>query len=245
MAEILAKEANKLATSFASSFPKFTVSTESAASATSGSAPSSASTALLEISKLHLKLVSDKLAVAVRDNDMIYHDAVPPVEALEPLEKLNAVKAVPFAELLPNGQADIPKIVGPDIFIKLIPMAVHQASSMYSEEKAQLLRKEQARSKSTDDEIDATLASLGLLKTLDRIKLLIRDPSQMGEEYVLPQEIMQWSVNIQNDESKTSKYKTDDLAALINSLKPVIQEKLSEVSALLEKEQHDCENMRV
>ena len=44
------------------------------------------------------------------------------------------VKGIPFN---PNDQ----EISGPDIFQKLVPMSAHEASSLYSEEKATLLRR--------------------------------------------------------------------------------------------------------
>jgi hypothetical protein len=247
MAETLAKDANKLASSFAYNFPSFTVSTMSGAAgeSSSGDDATSASTALVNLSKSHLQMVSDKLVVALKDNDMIYHETIPPVDSLEPLEKLNAVKPTSFTDLLPNGQADVQKIVGSDIFIKLVPLSVHEASSMYSEEKAQLRRREQHRCQLADDEVDATIESLNLMKTLDKLKTVIKDPSSLGEEFTLPQEVMDWSITVQTDESKGSKNKNDMLQSKIESLKPPIQEMLAEVTHLLEKEQHECENMRV
>ena len=44
------------------------------------------------------------------------------------------VKGIPFD---PND----PELSGPDIFQKLVPMSAHEASSLYSEEKASLLRR--------------------------------------------------------------------------------------------------------
>lgn len=244
VAETNIKEANKLAEKFAYNFPNFNISSQSNETNTTGKAPSSASIALLEVTKMDLKMISDKLAIAKRDNDMIYHDAIPPVDSLTPLEKLNAVKAIPFADLLPNGQADIPKIVGTDIFAKLIPMSVHESSSVYSEEKSKLYRSQQKLVTQADDEIEATLNSLNLRETMERIKEFYRNSNNISGDLLLP-EVMEWSVRVQENEMKSSKYLTKDLVGIINSLKPSIEEMLSEIPLMLDKEQLDCENMRV
>jgi hypothetical protein len=243
-AEASIKEAHKLAEKFAYKFPNFNVSSQSNETNTTGKNPSSSSTALLESTKIELKTITDKLAVAKRDNDMIYHDTIPSVDSLAPLEKLNAVKTIPFADLLPNGQADVPKIVGNDIFAKLIPMSVHESSSLYSEEKSKLYRNQQKLVKLADDEIDATLNSLNLTEIVGQIKTLYNNPNSMPGE-ILSSEVMEWCVRVQENEMKTSKFLTGDLVNIINSLKPSIQETLTEIANMLDKEQLDCENMRV
>lgn len=83
--------------------------------------------------------------------------AVPNVETLQPIEKLAAVKPTTFAEVCTNGQADIPNIIGPDIFQKLVPLSVHESESKYSEEKAKILRAEQERADVANGELQATL----------------------------------------------------------------------------------------
>ena len=244
VAEANIKEANKLAEKFAYNFPNFNISSQSNESSTTGKNPSSASTALLEITKIELKTIADKLTTAKRDNDMIYHDTIPSIDTLAPLEKLNSVKAIPFADLLPNGQADIPKIVGSDIFAKLIPMSVHESSSVYSEEKSKLYRNQQKIVKEADDEIDATIHSLNLIETMEQIKALYANPNFLPGE-ILPVDVMNWSVRLQENEMKSSKYLTEDMIATMNSLKPQIHQILFEIQAILDKEQLDCENMRV
>ena len=244
VAESNIKEAHKLAEKFAYNFPNFTMATQSNDTSTTGKNPSSASTALLEMTTSDLKMIGDKFVSAVKDNDMIYHDTIPPVQSLAPLEKLNAVKVIPFADLLPNGQADIPKIVGPDIFAKLIPMSVHESSSVYSEEKSKLYRNQQKIVKQADDEIDATINSLDILNTMEKIKSILNDPKIVSGD-ILPVDVINWSVFVQENEIKSSKYLSDDLFQVINSLKPEIEQFISEIPVILDREQLDCENMRV
>lgn len=45
-------------------------------------------------------------------------------------------------------------VAGPDVFRKLVPMEAHEASSMYSEEKAKLLRKVAGEIEEKDGELE-------------------------------------------------------------------------------------------
>ncbi|VDN08895.1 unnamed protein product [Dibothriocephalus latus] len=74
--------------------------------------------------------VSDKLV----DNDAIYHERAPPLAELEAVKGANVVKPTPF------NHTD-PEVIGQDIFKDLLPLETLQASSMYSEVKAEFLRK--------------------------------------------------------------------------------------------------------
>ena len=69
-------------------------------------------------------VVGNKYNSAVKDNDFIYHMAVPDISALDPTKSVNFVKPLPFN---PTDS----KIAGPDIFQKLVPMRAHESSSLY------------------------------------------------------------------------------------------------------------------
>lgn len=57
---------------------------------------------------------------------------------------LLSLPGAPLVKPLPVNPTD-PAVTGPDIFAKLVPMAAHEASSLYSEEKAKLLREMMAK----------------------------------------------------------------------------------------------------
>ncbi|MEE6511741.1 hypothetical protein FKM82_018484 [Ascaphus truei] len=80
-----------------------------------------------------MDVIGGKSNSAKKDNDFIYHESVPALDTLQ------AVKGAPLVKALPVNPTD-PAVTGPDIFSKLVPMAAHEASSLYSEEKAKLLR---------------------------------------------------------------------------------------------------------
>ncbi|KAI9811408.1 MAG: bck1-like resistance to osmotic shock [Thelocarpon impressellum] len=128
---------------------------------------------MADMTRRLLANVQDRLREFVKDNDFIYHQPVPGEAALAAIPKLPAAKAIPVSELY-AGQ-DIQRIIGPDIFQRIVPMAVTESASLYDEEKAKLVRAETERVDLADGEMAASLdylklpGSLGLLKGgLDR-----------------------------------------------------------------------------
>lgn len=69
--------------------------------------------------------------VAVSSTQLL--SQVPDFDSLPELKGASLVKGLGFD--VTNSS-----ISGPDLFSRLVPMAAHEASSMYSEEKAKLLR---------------------------------------------------------------------------------------------------------
>lgn len=70
-------------------------------------------------------VIVGKLAVSERENEFIYHDRVPELNAIVgDLKGISLVKGVPI-------KLDDSDISGPDIFGRLVPMEAHEASSLY------------------------------------------------------------------------------------------------------------------
>ena len=123
---------------------------------------------LTDMVKKHLSGIQEKLAEFSRDNDMIYHQPVPAETNLPSIPKLPAAKAIPVSELY-QGQ-DIQRIIGPDIFQRIVPMSVTESASLYDEEKAKLIRAEGERSETADDELATSLDYLKLPGSLNILK---------------------------------------------------------------------------
>ncbi|KAL4217444.1 Tyrosine-protein phosphatase non-receptor type 23 [Mactra antiquata] len=103
-------------------------------------------------------VVGGKQQSAKKDNDFVYHDKIPAYDTLPEIKGASLVKGIPF------NPSD-PEISGPDIFNKLVPMSAHEASSLYSEEKATLLRRIASEIQEKNDELNQYLASLQLDQT--------------------------------------------------------------------------------
>uniref|UniRef100_M3YUA0 BRO1 domain-containing protein n=1 Tax=Mustela putorius furo TaxID=9669 RepID=M3YUA0_MUSPF len=113
---------------------------------------------------------------AKKDNDFIYHEAVPALDTLQP------VKGAPLVKPLPVNPTD-PAVTGPDIFAKLVPMAAHEASSLYSEEKAKLLREMMAKIEDKNEVLDQFMDSMQLdPETVDNLDAYNHIPPQLMEK---------------------------------------------------------------
>ncbi|KAG8275889.1 Tyrosine-protein phosphatase non-receptor type 23 [Homalodisca vitripennis] len=102
-----------------------------------------------------MDVVEGKRKAAKNENEFIYHEEVPDKDALPEIKGAALVKGIPFVVTDPD-------IAGPDIFGRLVPMKAHEASSLYSEEKAKLLRKMGALMDEKDQELVAFMSSLHL-----------------------------------------------------------------------------------
>ncbi|XP_054282630.1 tyrosine-protein phosphatase non-receptor type 23-like [Macrosteles quadrilineatus] len=102
-----------------------------------------------------MDVVEGKRKAAKNENEFIYHEEVPEKDALPEIKKASLVKGIPF-------EVTDPEISGPDIFGRLVPMKAHEASSLYSEEKAKLLRRMGAMIDEKDEQLVAFTSSLQL-----------------------------------------------------------------------------------
>uniref|UniRef100_A0A8C1VXH6 Tyrosine-protein phosphatase non-receptor type 23 n=1 Tax=Cyprinus carpio TaxID=7962 RepID=A0A8C1VXH6_CYPCA len=129
-----------------------------------------------EALRFTMDVIAGKFNSAQKDNDFIYHESVPP------LETLTSVKGAPLVKALPVNPTD-PSVTGPDIFAKLVPMSAHEASSLYSEEKAKLLRTVMAKIDSRNETLEQFMDSLGLdPESVDNTEMYNTLPSVLMEK---------------------------------------------------------------
>ncbi|CAG8521770.1 434_t:CDS:2 [Diversispora eburnea] len=224
VSESLAKDANKLSNSF--SFSPTSVQT----------LPPDAATSLQNLSKLNLALITEKKNSATRDNELIYHEAVPQENVISPIDKLNIVNPMSIQDLY--NQNEIQKIIGVDIFQRLIPLSVHESASLYSEEKAKIVRSETERCDLSNGELEAALEYMKLPGIL--FKFL--NGNDTNELATSNSEVQQWAGLINEKEEKET---IKDLLMTLNSLKASSNEKLNKISYSLEIEKQEYEAMKV
>ncbi|XP_066498812.1 tyrosine-protein phosphatase non-receptor type 23 isoform X2 [Hoplias malabaricus] len=129
-----------------------------------------------EALRFTMDVIGGKFNSAKKDNDFIYHETVPS------LETLPSVKGAPLVKALPVNPTD-PSVTGPDIFSKLVPMAAHEASSLYSEEKAKLLRDVMAKIESKNETLEQFMDSLNLdPNSVDNMEMYNNIPSVLMEK---------------------------------------------------------------
>ena len=213
-----AKEAERLAKNFPSTVPS------------NSNLSSECGGILRELVKRQLSAVQDKLTETTKDNDYIYHQTVPAEAGLPAIAKLPASKPIPVSELY-AGQ-DMQRITGPDLFAKIVPMAVTESASLYDEEKAKLVRAETEKVDTANGEM---AASLDYLRLPGALQVLKGGPDQD----ILPDEdFRQWCIDVADHESP------GDIFELLRSEKESIVAALDKSSKQLDMEESVCEKMR-
>ncbi|EMR10569.1 hypothetical protein PNEG_01274 [Pneumocystis murina B123] len=138
-------------------------------------------------------------------------------ELLKPLEKLSMTKAIPIQEIY--------------IFsIKVYTKSIHKSVSLYSEQKAKLIRKELERCETGDLELDITLSHLKLPYSLKHERII-----------KVPEEIIGLSKSIL-DQKKG--YKILSLFNSLLNLKERITIDLNKIEFIMNKEEQEHEKMR-
>ena len=218
IAETEGNDAARIAVSFPS-----TVSTASNLSSETGSS-------LVEMTKKHLANVQERLATFNKDNDFIYHQTVPAEAALSGIPKLQAAKAIPVSDLY-QGQ-DIQRIIGPDIFQKIVPMSVTESASLYDEEKAKLVRAEAENVETANGEMAASLDYLKLPGSLNVLK------GGMDQETSVDEEFQTWCEELAGHEPFGSAFDQlqKERSSVLNTLERCTKQ--------LDMEESICEKMR-
>ena len=218
VAENLGKDAIRFANSLPSSMPSGT------------NFSSETGPILQDIVKRHLAVVQERRTGLAKDNDFIYHQTIPSESSLSAIPKLPASKAIPVQELY-AGQ-DIQRIIGPDIFSKIVPMSVTESASLYDEEKAKLIRAETEKCDIANSEMVAALDYLKLPGSLKMLKNGLEDTLEVDPEF------RAWADEIAHEEQ---------LANVFDSLKDDklrVEETLVRCAKSLDTEEAICEKMR-
>lgn len=185
---------------------------------------------LQAITKRQSEMVQEKLTALVKDNDFIYHQTVPAEASLQSVAKMPVAKAIPVSELY-QGQ-DIQRIIGPDIFQKIVPMSVTESASMYDEEKAKLIRSEAEKVEQANGEMAASLDYLKLPNSLNVLK------GGMDQEMSTDPEFERWCQELSSHEPFSNAF--DQL----QKDKAAVLESLAKSSKQLDMEESVCEKMR-
>ena len=135
-------------------------------------------------------------------------------EALPELKGAVLVKGIGF-------EITDTEISGPDIFARLVPMEAHAASSMYSEEKANLLR----RIAYAVEEKNAALDVFILTMDLNQIP-------NPGDHISLPQEVIECAASLAAKDNAVEKL--TDAMDRIAAVSADVETSLNEIKELLD-----------
>ncbi|KAL9098996.1 MAG: hypothetical protein Q9163_005440 [Psora crenata] len=218
----IAEREGKDACRIANAFPSAVSSSSNLGSETRAS--------LVEMTTRHAANVQERLTTLIKDNDFIYHQSIPAEASLAVIPKLAAAKAIPVNELY-QGQ-DIQRIIGPDIFQKIVPIAVTESASLYDEEKAKLVRAEAEKVETADSEMAASLDYLKLPGSLTVLK------GGMDHEIIVDRDFQLWCEELAGHEPFTKAFDSlqSDKASALNTL--------ARCTKSLDQEESTCEKMR-
>ncbi len=206
--------------------------------------PPDAATALVEITKSHLAISTEAKGQAQKDNDLVYH-AIPKSEASLPaLDPLPSPLAAPITIQEIYAQPEVSSLIGPDIFRRLVPLEVHESASVYSEEKAKLIRAENERCEISEGEVRAALEDLGLNVKLARYRAIASGEAGGTSGAKGPtQEVLGWAEEVRMQEERG--VSVDDLIRRLDDKRRTAREDLETIGKQLEEESRECERMRV
>jgi len=142
-----------------------------------------------------------------------------------------------FVDICPNGQKEAQGIIGQDIFHRLIPIQVHEASSMYSEEKAKILRAEMDRCDAADSDFQVLMLTQDIANTVNKAKDALKNEGINESMVSFPEEIATFC-NLVQQENKTGKNITSTIASL-NNLQMKAHDNLNNIGLELDKEQRE------
>ena len=199
--------------------------------------PADAATSLAEMTKNLVMLCVEARAQAVKDNDLIYHAPIPSEASLPVIEKSSVAEPISIQEVY--GTAEVQKVVGPDIFARLVPLSVHESASLYSEEKAKVVRAQVEASELADSELVTALEYMNLPASLAKF----RDAESGGAQALAdPGPARGWAQAIQRDEAEASIGSQLDTIARLRSQ---ARGDLDAAARDLDLEQRECEQARV
>jgi len=228
LAEAAAKEAHRIASNFNSAFlPQM-----------SPNLPADSGQSLFELVKSQLALSTERRAEAQRDNDLIYNAVLPTAETLPSIDKTVVATAIPIQEVY--STPEVQKVIGPDLFSHLIPLSVHESASIYSEEKAKLVRSEVEKAEGAASEARSALDTLGVKAGLPRFRAMA-DGSVAGEDEI-PLDVRRYRDDIAVIEEREG---VDTLLKRLGEAKESARVELDSIGRDLDAESQDCEAMRV
>lgn len=200
--------------------------------------PADAGPCIQDRTKAHQVLCSDRKSEAQRENDLIYNAILPAPEALPTIEKLTVATGIHIHEVY--AAPEVQKTIGQDFFVRLIPLSVHESASVYSEEKAKLVRGEVEKAEAAEGEARSALDGLGVKEGLVRFRAMAEGEVGAAEE--VPMEVRRWREDISLVEDREG---VEGILRELNRLKDGVKGDLEGVSRDLEIESKDCEMMRV
>ncbi|SCW03620.1 LAFE_0G14488g1_1 [Lachancea fermentati] len=174
-------------------------------------------------------MIEDKLKSLVKDNDFIYHETIPSDVKFEAIKTMDAIKSQDITKQTERYMDSVNDSCN-ILFKGIVPMDVYEKESIYSEEKAIMLRKELDVVETANWEFTSFIEFTNLPKLVDDLKIRYKDGvnGSQGEDpqlSMMKEQIDSWSTNVRRSPYKNVKEqlnkiveKRNEIMGLLNSI---------------------------
>lgn len=186
----------------------------------------------------------------VKDNDYIYHDSIPPSVELDSIKSMDAIKPASWAKQIENYIDKVSEKC--DILYKgIVPMEIYEKESIYSEQKANLLRKEMEDNETADWEYSSFVEFTNLPKLLRDMEQRYKNGSLSASDNpqldMMREQLKSWAKTVQSSpyadlglQMKEIASRRQEIIDILPKLSPDQRDNVVKIkSALVEASQSD------
>lgn len=153
--------------------------------------------------------IEEKKRKLTKDNDFIYHDSIPQSVDLAVIKSMDAIKPLGWSKQIDNYMDQVSDKCNV-LFKGIVPMEIYEKESIYSEEKASLLRKEMEDNETANWEYSSFVEFTNLPKLLRDMEQRYKDGSLSASDNpqldMMREQLKSWAKTVQ-----TSPYKNFEL----------------------------------
>lgn len=130
---------------------------------------------IIKLNETLFEEIEEKLKEWEKDNDLIYHQALPEKNNIPTIKSMDGSKPISFEIQIKNSNLK-------DLFEKIVPMEAHQGMSIYSEKQAQVTREWSEKIQIADEKIKSLFEFSRLPDSVVEIQNILRTSNSVIEE---------------------------------------------------------------
>lgn len=182
--------------------------------------------------------MKERIVSLEKENDLIYHSTVPNAASIAAIVAVEAATPTPMSELYKDPQ-ELTKLIGKELFEKVIPLSVHQQTSLYSEEKATMLRAEGEKIEIVNEELVSALEFLDLPNALNSLKNDVSDLLSFNKSQGIDSQVNDWA-----DQVAVSGNGSGFTFEALDNTKKTIYDDMKKAEQLLRQEENNYESAK-
>ncbi|QLG74934.1 hypothetical protein HG535_0H02610 [Zygotorulaspora mrakii] len=193
--------------------------------------------------------IDEKEKQEIKDNDYIYHEAIPPAVQLEVIKPMNAIKPVPWLTSIDPYLKEASNKCKM-LYKGIVPMEIYEKESIYSEEKAMFIRHQMDINETANWEYSSFIEFSNLPKLIVDLEKRLRNglkPSDDPEVEHMKENVAIWANTVQSsifknldEQMKIIVDKRQNILSILSKLPPTERDNALKLKAtLLEASQSD------